>query len=178
MVVKILVRCWLFCIAFQLNPPYTIILRRCAFLSIGAVGGESGGGHHWREQTEAREIRIVPMYPLQAHQFVLGYSLNVVQVEVLQAHQVVVVVVRAVFVRAVAVFVLLVVIVPRQLRQRGKIEEQFHGLKFGSRLSTGSPFGFSERLELGLRLCTRDSDVFGTTLLPHSNLLYRIGSSS
>ncbi len=32
------------------------------------------------------------MYPLQAHQFVLGHSLDVVQVEVLQAHQVVVVV--------------------------------------------------------------------------------------
>jgi hypothetical protein len=38
--------------------------------------------------------------------------------------------------------------------------------------------GFSERLELGLRLGTRDSDAFGTNLLPHSNLFYRCGSLS
>ena len=63
------------------------MLRRRAFLSIGAVGGEGGGGRHWREQTEACKSGIVPMYPLNAHQFVLGHSLDVVQVEVLQAHQ-------------------------------------------------------------------------------------------
>jgi hypothetical protein len=68
------------------------------------------------------------MYPLQAHQFVLGHSLDVVQVEVLQAHQVVfvvninqvvivnVVVIVAVVIVAIVIFVLVVVIVPRQLR--------------------------------------------------------------
>ena len=108
MVVKIPVRCRFFCIACRLNLPFNIILRRRAFLTIGAVRGEGGGGRYWRKQTEACKSRIVPMYPLQAHQFVLIHSLNIVQVEVLEFHQVVVVIDID--------QVIVVVIVPRQLR--------------------------------------------------------------
>jgi hypothetical protein len=51
-----------FFIAFWLNPPFNIILRRQAFLTIGGVGGEGGGGRHWqqnwREQTKARGFAL------------------------------------------------------------------------------------------------------------------------
>jgi hypothetical protein len=87
------VRCWLFCFAFWLNPPFNIILRRPTFLSIGAVGVGWGSGRHWRKQTEAHEFHIMPVYSLQAQQLVLGHALDDVQVKVLQAHQIVVVVI-------------------------------------------------------------------------------------
>ena len=83
-----------------------------------------------------------------------------------------------VFVAVAVAIAVLVVVVTGDVFSNCVDELESHRLKLGSRLSTGSPLGFSERLELGLRLGTRDSDAFGTNLLPHSNLLYRSGSSS
>ena len=101
------------------------------------------------------------MYTLQAHQFILGHSLDVVQVKVLQAHQVVVVVdidqvvlfiivvvvvvIVVVVVVVVAVFVVLItviVIVPQLLCQRGRIPqietwiEAQHLVRIGARIAT------------------------------------------
>ena len=81
------------------------------FLTIGVVGGEGGGGRHWRKQTKARKSCIVPMYPLHAHKFVYGHSLDVVQVEVLQAHQVVIVVDIDQVVIVVVVVIIIIIIV-------------------------------------------------------------------
>jgi hypothetical protein len=107
-----LVRCWSRYIAFRLNPPYKITLRRHTFLSIGAVSGGGGSGRHAFEQTEACEPCLVPAYPLQAQQLVLRHALDVVQVEVKDAFLFVVVSVFLVFVVAfVIVFLDPIVIV-------------------------------------------------------------------
>ena len=90
-----------------------------------------GRRRHASKKTEAREFCLVPVYPPQAQHLVLGHAghaINVVQVEVLQAHQVVfvvninqvvivdVIVIVAVVIVAIVIFILVVVIVPRQLR--------------------------------------------------------------
>ena len=91
-----------------MNPPYKITLRRSTFLSIGAIGGGGGSGHHAFKQTEARKFCLVPAYPLQVHQFVLGHALDVVQVEVEDAFLFVVV---GVFLLVLLVVVVVVVVV-------------------------------------------------------------------
>jgi hypothetical protein len=72
-----------------------------------------GRRRHASKKTEAREFCLVPVYPPQAQHLVLGHAghaINVVQVEVLQAHQVVAVAVAVAVVVVVIVVIVVVVI--------------------------------------------------------------------